>query len=481
MIPPNLYNYFENAGISRSEVDRQYSLLISGTSFSILTKPATIGDGIHSLSLNEANSLVQFYKNSKEEISIQKFVPASGAATRMFKALVEYESSNIGSSSVEELMENISQLAFYELIPKGLSKEEAVMYLISTLQYHKTPKGLVLFHQYGSKKRTAFEEHWMEAILYANSKGTSHIHFTVSEHHQEAFKRIEKNGIDNFESDNGINLNINYSNQLSSTDTLCIDADKNVVLTTEGIPVLRPGGHGALIQNLQAIESDLVFIKNIDNVVHQNHIETTVLFKQALAGKLLQVKETIFNMLKSIDEDKADLTKLELVGKEIFIAVPTDYSTKSESEKLNYWKTKLNRPIRVCGMVKNEGEPGGGPFWVESTNEVSLQIVESAQIDLNDKTQVSILQQSTHFNPVDLVCYLTDYRGNKFNLLEYIDESTAFITAKTVNGNEARVLERPGLWNGAMADWITIFVEVPIETFNPVKTVNDLLKPMHTS
>ncbi len=481
MINPSLYTHFKAQGISISEAERQYKLLSNGAQYCILVNPATLLDGILPLSVEEAESLAKDYSNAKEGIRTLKFVPASGAATRMFKDLVEFNSTGKASVKIEELKENIHRFAFFDLIPPQLSETEAVQYLISTLHFDTTPKGLIPFHTSRNGNKTAFEEHWLEVILYAASEQEASIHFTVSVQHQAAFEQLADTHLKAFESANNTQVSISYSNQLALTDTLCINADKNIMLTEKGAPLFRPGGHGALIQNLNNLEANLVFIKNIDNVVNERHIATTVLYKKALAGKLLQVKEQVFNALNTIDTKSADLTQLEKLGSQLFIKQPEEYIDWERNIKLEFWKSKLNRPMRVCGMVKNEGEPGGGPFWVETQQGISLQIIESAQIDINNSAQLSILEESTHFNPVDLVCYLTNYQGNKFNLEKYIDASTAFITTKTVNGKEVRVLEHPGLWNGAMADWITIFMEVPIETFNPVKTVNDLLKSAHLS
>jgi len=247
----------------------------------------------------------------------------------------------------------------------------------------------------------------------------------------------------------------------------------------KGEVLRRPGGHGALIQNLNSIAADLIFVKNIDNVTHESRLAPTVLYKKALAGILLELKDKVFDQLNAIDKKEAKNEELEKVGEMLMIEKPSLYEQWNKNEQIEFWKKKLNRPIRICGMVKNEGEPGGGPFWVKEGDGTSLQIVESAQIDRSDSKQESIFQESTHFNPVDLVCYVNDYQGNKFNLLEFVDQSAAFITSKSYNGTDITVLERPGLWNGAMAYWNTVFVEVPIETFNPVKTINDLLKPAH--
>lgn len=479
MINSEVYSKLENHGISKIEVDQQYQLLLNGSQFSRLTKPAILGDGIQLLSKIEAKKYNKYYHSVKDSIRIQKFVPASGAATRMFKELAEFAGGGIETKSIIDLFSSLDDLAFAALIPTNLSNKEIANYILKNLGYQSTPKGLIPFHKYESFTRTPFKEHWIEGLNYASSKGKVQLHFTVSENHQQAFEKIYKTSINSFLKEYKIALEIDFSHQHKSTDTIIVDNRNEILLDNNHEPILRPGGHGALIQNLNSLNADLVFVKNIDNISHQNHLEVTILYKKALAGFLLQLTYNIFKQLENIADNTFHLNDLEQVGNQVFIQKPAEYANWNENTKVKFWTSKFNRPIRVCGMVKNEGEPGGGPFWVNNKMETSLQIVESAQINLNSHEQNRILQKSTHFNPVDLVCYTTDYKGNKFDLLNYVDESAAFITTKTVNGKEVNVLERPGLWNGAMADWTTVFVEVPIETFNPVKTVNDLLKSSH--
>ncbi len=480
MITAEVYSHLKNHGIDKIEVDKQYQLLNTGSQFSQLKKPATLGDGIIPLSKENTKKYAALFDANKSLIRIKKFVPASGAATRMFKELAEYAKIGVKTSAIKELFESLDKLAFENLIPSNLNNLQKAIYILNELGYQSTPKGLIPFHKYQGFTRTPFKEHWIEGLNYAATNGKVELHFTVSEEHQLAFEKIYKTRINSFFKEYNLGLKIDFSHQHRATDTIIVDTNGEILVDINtGMPIVRPGGHGALIQNLNSIEADLIFVKNIDNVAHENHIETTTRYKKALAGVLLELKNKVFEQLNLIDSETFDLNKLEHVGGEVMIEKPRNYNDWDDTLKVNFWKIAFNRPIRVCGMVKNEGEPGGGPFWVEDKKGVSLQIVESAQIDNSNSEQATILQQATHFNPVDLVCYTTDYKGNKFNLMNFIDESTAFITKKSVNGKDVNVLERPGLWNGAMANWNTIFVEVPIETFNPVKTLNDLLKPSH--
>lgn len=479
MISSKVYTYLSNLKIPNKEVDRQYSLLVNGTQYCSLDRPAILNDGIKSVSQSMAQKYASQYDLHKNTLSIEKFVPASGAATRMFKELAEFVDTEVESPTVKSLFSSISKLAFEKLIPSGLNNKQIGSYILKELRYQSTPKGLIPFHTYKGFTRTPFKEHWIEGLNYAASNKKVKLHFTVSEEHQQAFEKIYRTRIKSFLEEYNLGLEISFSQQNKSTDTFIVGTENQILVNKENQPIMRPGGHGALIENLNTLSSELVFIKNIDNVVHQNHLEATIIYKKALAAILIELKSKIFEQLINIENNKATILELEQLGKEAMIQFPENYNSLLKATKIGFWKNKLNRPIRVCGMVKNEGEPGGGPFWVNKSGETSMQIVESAQIDSSNSHQLKIAKSATHFNPVDLVCYLNDYKGIKFNLTNFVDKSTAFITKKTIDGSEVNVLEHPGLWNGAMADWITVFVEVPIETFNPVKMVNDLLKPTH--
>ncbi|HPS12465.1 MAG TPA: DUF4301 family protein, partial [Prolixibacteraceae bacterium] len=367
------------------------------------------------------------------------------------------------------------------------SKIELVKKLLQEdgLGYGQKPKGLIAFHKYGDTTRTPIEEHLVEAASYcAGSNGLAKIHFTVSPEHQDGFENQLKKVKNEFQKRFGLQFNITFSHQHPSTDTIAVNANNEPFRDDEGRLVFRPGGHGALIENLNELDSEVIFIKNIDNVVPDHLKAETKRYKKVLAGLLVTVRNKIYTYLEKLDKpnasDNADLIKSieSFLRRELFIQFDNNFA--SVDEKLAFFRKKLNRPLRVCGMVKNDGEPGGGPFLaVNSDTTISPQIVERAQIDENNENQVDLFNRATHFNPVDLICSIKDYKGNQFDLLRYRDPETAFISSKTQNGKELRALELPGLWNGAMADWNTIFVEVPAITFNPVKTVNDLLRPQH--
>ncbi|TBN03333.1 DUF4301 family protein [Hyunsoonleella flava] len=502
-----------NKGITLDHVNAQIDRLKNGMTHSKLLAAATIGRGIHAYKGNEIDSLVQLYEDQKEQNDILKFVPASGAATRMFKFLFQFlnrfnaSKDNIkkyvekyGDDLIETFVSNLKEFPFYdevrtninEHIPnfESLSLEEQYYQFVKTmldengLNYSFFPKGLLPFHKYENQCITAFEEHLFESTLYASSKGNANLHFTVSEkHHSYFLKELEKVKAD-LEKEGDINFNVSFSYQKEATETLALTKDDEVFRNDDGSILFRPGGHGALLENLNDLDSDIFFIKNIDNIVVKAKNEQDSKYKKLLAGVLLKMQNQVFEYLNQLDNgnvDEADITAMAyFLRKQLNVYIDPDFGSFSFEEKVNYLRSKFDRPIRVCGMVKNEGEPGGGPFWVKDENgEISLQIVEFAQIDFSKKQQQSIVYKASHFNPTDLVCGVKNYKGEKFNLMDYVDPEAAFITKKTQNGVDIQALELPGLWNGSMAHWNSIFVEVPVETFNPVKTVNDLLKPAH--
>ena len=342
------------------------------------------------------------------------------------------------------------------------------------------PKGVLPFHQYPSHTATAIEEHLNECAHYAHSRGVSNLHFTVSEEHQDRFEQIVAATKPKIEADNQLSIQVNYSYQDKSTDVIAVDLEGKPFRDKHDQIVFRPGGHGALIQNLNRLNADIVFVKNIDNVT-QNHTREVALCKKALAGILLQLQETVFRYLKVLSSGELTNELLSeisyFVNNKLHMEITEDFPKYTRESKIEYLFEALNRPIRVCGMVKNEGEPGGGPFWVrDQKGRVFLQIIESSQIE---KNQRHIMEQATHFNPVDLVCGIRDFQGRNFDLTQFVDPNTGFIVEKNKDGRPLKAYELPGLWNGAMAKWLTVFVEVPLVTFNPVKTVNDLLKPAH--
>ena len=476
----------EKKGITETTLQSQVDRFKKGFDPLVLAAASTVERGITKLTDQEINQSIDTY--NKSQIIVLKFVPASGAASRMFKGLfglLEMEEAEYLSDKVtNEFFDRINDFAFCDDLKvafsarQGADFEEAVAkkdkQVIATLlmddglAYGSLPKGLLRFHRYETDVRTPVYEHISEGLAYAEKDEKINIHFTVSPDHQEKFEKHVEELVPTL--DINAQVNITYSTQKASTDTIAVDLE-NELFKDDGQSLLfRPAGHGALLENLDQLDADIVFIKNIDNVVPDRIKEETIRYKKALAGVLLKYQSRAFALLESADSGE-DITAegVELLNE---MGITGEFT---EQEVVN----KLNRPIRVCGMVKNEGEPGGGPFWVNSHGYETLQIVESAQVDTSSSEQESIFVKSTHFNPVDLICGLKNYKGEKFDLLKYRDDDTGFITEKSYQGRKLKAMELPGLWNGAMADWNTIFVEVPLITFNPVKTVMDLLKENH--
>ncbi|MEP5427693.1 MAG: DUF4301 family protein, partial [Flavobacteriaceae bacterium] len=493
-------------GISKEKVTTQIETFKAGIPYIRLENAAVVSRGILQFSEKEQKELIQYFEDSRGGLELLKFVPASGAASRMFKAMFNFVDAynasketlsayidRTGDTAVEQFAMEMPHLPFYELIRdriggKATNKDEEVhlfvkeMLMSDGLNYGFYPKGLLPFHSYGSATATPFEEHLKEAALYAKTDGNANLHFTISEQHDEMFKAEHAKVGPKVSKTTGTEFAISYSNQKPSTDTIAVDMDNKPFKNNDGSILFRPGGHGALIENLNDQDADVIFIKNIDNVVIDKNLEAVSNSKKMLAGVLLKAQSKTFGYANSLSADQVTPELMaeikSFLESELNVRFSDNYTNKSIEEKLSSLKDKINRPIRVCGMVKNEGEPGGGPFWIkDGEGNVSLQIIESAQIDMSNEQQASILKHSTHFNPVDLICGIRDHRGEKYNLLDFVDPKQGFITGKTKEGKELKALELPGLWNGAMAFWNTIFVEVPLVTFNPVKTVNDLLKP----
>jgi nicotinamide riboside kinase len=496
--------------IPLTAIEKQLYIFKKGLDKSILNRPAVINDGIIKLTKEEFKKYSDYFDSKKDKLKLKKFVPASGAASRMFKFLneflnefdIENESINayVNRKKANNLLiflAGLEKFPFFKTINKKLKeihpdfdfwhKDQKNYHFIKTMldikhyDYANKPKGILPFHNYKNHIATPIEEHLIESVLYASSKGTSNLHFTVSEIHKTQFENTLNNVKSKIESEYNTTITINFSHQKKATDTIAVDLNNIPFRCSNGKLVFRPSGHGALIENLNALDADIVFIKNIDNVI-QNESEAIALYKKVLAGILIDLQQKIANYLLNLDK----ISENEIVEIEIFLdkklnnKVISDFSKYTLEHKIIYLKEVLNRPIRVCGMVKNEGEPGGGPFWVnDSKGNATLQIVETSQIDLTNENQALIAKNATHFNPVDLVCAIKDYKGSKFDLREYIDVNSGFIVDKNKDGKPLKGYELPGLWNGAMAKWITVFVEVPLITFNPVKTVNDLLKPAH--
>jgi len=501
----------EQRGITQEMINHQIGHFISDFPPIRLAGPAVAGNGILQFGDQEKASYIRFYREHMGALKVVKFVPASGAASRMFKNLYEFRErysmdekgnelflKDQGFNSVHYLITHLHSIAFYKdlelaavrhgctleslLASKDLVRVIDLILNEDGLQYGQLPKGLLKFHDYPEGARTATEEHLIEAFRYATSgDGTARIHLTISPEHREKFDALIQRVRPAYEKRCQVNFGIGFSIQKPSTDMLAVDEANQPFRNQDGSLLFRPGGHGALLSNLQDIRADLIFVKNIDNIVPDRLREPTVENKELIGGYLLWIRERIHRFLLHASTDVDNEKEIiDFMKKHLMIRFPDDFDNLNETERAGWIFRKLNRPIRVCGMVKNEGEPGGGPFWVkDNLGEISLQIVESSQINLKDPEQASIAGSATHFNPVDLVCCTTDYLGNAFDLSAYVDENTGFISTKSSGGRSLKAQELPGLWNGAMSDWITVFIEVPIITFNPVKTVNDLLRKEH--
>ena len=463
-------------GLTEAQVEQQINNFRQGFPFLPVVRAASVGDGVLALDEQAIDAAVARYDEAAASLKVVKFVPASGAATRMFKELFEYVNDDKRTAGIDRLLENIEHFAFWPelseyIMPDSPDEEIVELIIKGGLNYGSKPKGLVTFHSYPDGARKAVEEHLVEGALYARSGDEVYIHFTVSAEHKDGFLEVLESSQPIFEERFGVKYNISFSVQKSSTDTIAVNPDNTPFRTDEGKLLFRPAGHGALIENLNDIDADIIFVKNIDNVTTDERRGDTVKYKKALAGLLLELQEQAFEYLKVLEVGGADLTPIaQFVEERLCVKLPEDYNTV-------LLKAVLNRPIRVCGVVRNQGEPGGGPFWVDGGDGTeSLQIAESSQIAPED---MHLMQSATHFNPVDLVCGVKDSRTNKFDLTQYTDPTTGFISSKSSGGRELRAQELPGLWNGAMAKWNTVLVEVPITTFSPVKVVQDLLRPEH--
>ncbi|WP_106790945.1 DUF4301 family protein [Aquimarina sp. Aq78] len=504
----------KSKGLTIDKVLSQIEIFKNEIPFVALRSAATLDNGILKFSEHYHSELTKLYDSRVSHLDTIKFVPASGAATRMFKDLFrfldnyDFKKESLNSytnhekaNAIRLFLIGLEKFPFYDIVmekvksayPKFRSLSEGKQLYIFVemmlkekgLNYGTFPKGLFPFHKYDDSIATSFEEHLYEAAGYnANNKGDSKLHFTISKEHLEAFKgefeRIKKK----VEEKTNTSFSITYSFQKTETDTIAVTEDNEPFRKEDGCLLFRPGGHGALIENLNDLDGDIIYIKNIDNVVVRKYQDEVSGYKKVLAGKLIEIQDEVFRVLNAIDEKKPSEAELKdikkFLVKQLNVRLPLDFDKFSDTYKLQFLRESLNRPIRVCGMVINEGEPGGGPFWIKRENgRLVLQIIEAPQIDKKDRRQEEILGNATHFNPVDLVCGVRDYNGNKFNLLDFVDPDAGFITEKTMNGKILKALELPGLWNGAMANWISVFVEVPLTTFNPVKTVNDLLKSAH--
>lgn len=491
-------------GITPEKLEQQLGEFKTGFPFLKLEGSAVIGKGIVAPSAEEVKTYVKAWDDYKAEgKKIVKFVPASGAASRMFKdmfAFVDAEYDVPTTDFEKKYFDNIEHFAFYDALDallkeqKGKGVKELIaegdyksvvkgMLAKDGLNYGQLPKGMLLFHKYEEGARTPMEEHLVEGALYAASNGEANVHFTVSSEHLAFFKQKVADKADYYANKYGIKYDISFSEQKPSTDTVAANPDGTPFRNEDGTLLFRPGGHGALIENLNDISADIIFVKNIDNVVPDRLKPETTEWKQVIAGVLVTLQKQAFQYLELLDSGKYDHDKLIEIVKFVqneLCCRKTDIKELEDADLVIYLRKKLNRPMRVAGMVKNVGEPGGGPFLAYNQDGTySLQILESSQIDKKNEQYMKYFSEGTHFNPVDLVCAVKDYKGNDFNLPDYVDRTTGFISSKSKNGKELQALELPGLWNGAMSDWNTIFVEVPLGTFNPVKTVNDLLRAQH--
>ena len=488
---PKDQDFIQQRGSSAEEVARQFSYFEKGFDFADLQRAATAGDGIIRLSDSEITKLLAAYPTLLGSKKAVKFVPASGAASRMFKEVFSYLENDDDATRTKacQLLHSLKDYALYDdlaaaMQKDGLSLEKeiandnykvVISYLLEDkgLNYGKLPKGLLKFHRYADGCRTAMEEHLVEAALYARGNdGICHLHFTVSPQHQPLFEQLLKKVQPRYEAKFGVKYDISFSTQAPSTDTLAATEDNQPFRDSDGNLLFRPGGHGALIKNLNAIEADIVFVKNIDNVFYDDTVGDTVTYKKVLAAYLLELQKQVFAYVRELENGSVSKEKITEI--QSFIKEKLLQDVRPEKEAM---VAILNRPLRVCGMVKNEGEPGGGPFFVKNkAGHTSLQIVESSQIDKGNPQQMAILQGATHFNPVDMVCCFRDADRRKFELDKFVDPETGFISSKSYEGRTLKAMELPGLWNGAMAHWNTLFIEVPLTTFHPVKTMFDLKK-----
>jgi hypothetical protein len=503
----------ENHGLTTDKINAQIARIKSGMAYSNLKEAATIGNGILKLESKKESHYISLFESKRNNLSMVKFVPASGAATRMFKFLFQFLNNyNFKEESIQDYIKRTNDkdiqvflngleklpcfeevvLKTHKVIPNynDLSYDERCVEFIKTmldidrLNYSFYPKGLLPFHKYKSYVCTAFEEHLFEGAFYASSNNKSNLHFTISKNHHKKFEEELNHILEDVENQTENTFDVSFSCQKSATDTVALTSDNEIYREKDRSILFRPSGHGALLDNLNDLDYDIAFIKNVDNLVVREQLEEISNYKKVLAGVLLEAQDQAFKFLHEIEKGNLTEDDIDAITKfmsnTLNIVLPSDFENASLESKIFYLQEKLNRPIRVCGIVKNEGEPGGGPFWVTDKNgTISLQIIEFAQIDLSNPKQKEIVDNATHFNPTDLVCGIKNHKGETFDLTKYVDHNAAFITDKTQAGTSIKALELPGLWNGSMAYWNSIFVEVPLMTFNPVKTINDLLKPAH--
>ncbi len=498
---PTEVDQINSKGITIEQIENQLNGFKNGFPFAKLTAAATVGHGILKMDDITLSNYVQYYKQAVVDYDIVKFVPASGAASRMFQHLFSFRDalktkpyeeliSQKEHSLVKSFFEQIKDFAFYpdlEILLQSKPYRDHTEYALECLNlllnsegldYAAKPKALLKFHRYKDGNRLAMEEHLVEAAEYAKAKNNiSKIHFTVSPDHIEGFENAIKSHKDKYEKQFNTHYEIDLSTQKPATDTIAADLNNEAFRGADGKLIFRPGGHGALIENLNELDADLIFIKNIDNVVSDDKRAISNLYKKALGGFALQLFSKRNELLEALQHGNKIEESIQFIQRDL--GLPNVLEEMSTEPKIAELIQILNRPLRVCGVVPNVGEPGGGPFWVQKPEGESLQIVESAEIDMRIAEQKEIMLKATHFNPVDLICLTKDFKGNRFDLNQFVDHKAGFISEKSKDGQVLKAMELPGLWNGAMAFWTTLFVEVPLDTFNPVKTINDLLRPMH--
>lgn len=505
---------FRARGIAGEEAERQLVLLREPPPAMRLERPCAVGDGIETIDHGEVVRLSDLHEQAARQGRCAKFVPASGAATRMFQSLLTVwgwgddvgrdrteAAAAAGSVDAERTLHFLDRLEAFPfaeelravLAFRGYDLDNlllggAVSDILDALLgreglgYAELPKGLVKFHRSAQDGRTAFEEHLLEAAAYVRDvEGRARVHFTVAAEARAAFEEALERARPAIEKGLGVRLEVSFSIQSPATDTLALDGDGAPLRDARGALLFRPAGHGALLGNLAALLGDVVLVKNIDNVVPDTRKAPTIRWKRVLGGLVVERQREIFLRVARLRSPGIEPWALEeaatFAKARIGWSVPPGLDRDAVRLAL---LDRLDRPVRVCGVVRNEGEPGGGPFWVRHADgSATRQIVESAQIDPGDEAQREIFRAASHFNPVDLACGMLDAEGKSFDLERFVDPSASIVTRKAVDGREVSVLERPGLWNGAMAGWITFFVEVPSETFAPVKTVLDLLRPEH--
>jgi hypothetical protein len=506
----------QNLGITEAQIRAQIRIFEKASYFADLLRPCTIGDGIQRIPADAMETYLRLQAEAAAEGRFIKFVPASGAASRMFQVLSHYyrqlnlqdlseveqqaSKGDTDASAFLEFWEGRRRFAFWEDLEAAMAAAtgasagsrqghwRTVLECLLTdrgLHYESLPKGLIKFHRYPQGCRTAFEEHLVEAAHYVrDAKGVCRLHFTVSLEHRQGFADLLNAVRRRFEEHHGVRLEVTFSEQERSSDTIAVDLDNRPFRLGDGSLLFRPGGHGAILTNLNNLGGDLIYIKNIDNVVPDRLKDETILWKRLLGGYLLAIQRKLHGIMELLATGAASEQTMEeaarFVVEELGLPMPAAVVEDPLRQRREQLLQFLNRPLRVCGMVRNVGEPGGGPFWVQSRDGfLSRQIVESAQVNFASRDQQAIWHAATHFNPVDLVCAVRDYRGQLFDLHRFVDADAVFVANKSKDGRELKAMELPGLWNGAMAHWITLFVEVPRITFNPVKTVNALLSDEH--